>query len=55
MSWDDLDFYSNDPLVRYNARQAAKGRSQIPDPNDICKKQKEEGEKDDHKEREETS
>lgn len=34
MTWDDADFDSPDPLVRYNAHQAAKGRSQMPDPDE---------------------
>lgn len=39
--WDDADFYSSDPLVRYNAHQAAKGRSQMPDPDEVRKALKE--------------
>lgn len=42
MSWDDEDFYSDDPLVRYNAHQAAKGRPQMPDPDLLRKREREE-------------
>ena len=31
--WDDADFASDDPLVRFNAHQAARGRSPMPDPD----------------------
>ena len=33
MTWDDDDFMSADPLVRFNAHQAAKGRSPMGDPD----------------------
>lgn len=49
MTWDDADFFSNDPLVRYNAHQAAKGKPQLPDPDEVRKAKKEEGEQWDQK------
>lgn len=39
--WDDEDFMSDDPLVRYNAHQAAKGRRQMPDPDELRKRERE--------------
>lgn len=39
--WDDADFMSDDPLVRFNAHQAVKGRTQMPDPDLVRKAQKE--------------
>lgn len=41
--WDDADFDSPDPLVRFNAHAAAKGRTQLPDPDTVRKAQKERG------------
>lgn len=39
--WDDTDFGSADPFVRYNAHQAAKGRPQLRDVDAVRKEQKE--------------
>lgn len=40
--WDDNDFYSDDPLVRFNAHQAAKGRDyRMPDPDVVRKAERE--------------
>lgn len=36
--FDERDFYSDDPLTRHNAHQAAKGRAPLPDP-DVVRKQ----------------
>ena len=33
MMWDEADFQSLDPFVRYSAHQAAKGRATLPDPD----------------------
>jgi hypothetical protein len=41
--WDDMDFWSDDPLVRFNAHQAAKGRPGLPDPDVVRKAQRESG------------
>ena len=41
MSWDDNDFWSADPFVRFNAHQAAKGRPGLPDVDAVRKAQKE--------------
>ena len=37
----DLDFYSDDPLVRHNAHQEAKGRATIGDPDALRKRLRE--------------
>lgn len=47
MSWDDADFMSGDPLVRFNAHQAAKGRTQIGDPDLARKRARENGDPND--------
>ena len=41
MSWNDSDFWSDDPWVRFNAHQAAKGRPLLPDADAVRKAQKE--------------
>jgi hypothetical protein len=44
VSWDDNDFYSDDPLTRFNAHQAAKGNPQLPDPDRVRKAAREDAE-----------
>ena len=39
--WDEADFLSDDPFVRYQAHQEAKGRPTFPDPDRVRKAQKE--------------
>lgn len=46
--FDDDDFDSPDPLVRHNAHMAAKGRSPLPDPDEVRKAQKEGREQEDN-------
>ena len=41
MSWNDEDFNSPDPFVRFNAHQAAKGRAGLPDVDAVRKQQRE--------------
>jgi hypothetical protein len=37
------NFWSSDPLERYNAHQRAKGREPLPDPDELRKREREQG------------
>ena len=38
MTWDESDFLSDDPFVRYSAHQRAKGRVTMGDPDALRKR-----------------